>query len=108
MARWRSESLRLVDDAVRALVNHQRQLIEECWRLRTKSGRILTCAIFRKNDVLDVRTFFGVDDFLQRRDVACITTGRSIAAEWLRRALKQRRSALVLDINLSREAADVS
>ena len=97
MANWRSESLRLVDDAVRALLDQNRQPVEQCWRLRTKSGRILTCAIFEIHGALDVRTFFDADDFLQGRDVPNLIRGRSVAAQWLRTALRQRRSSLVID-----------
>jgi hypothetical protein len=77
---------------------HRLDIRERCWSLRSRSGRILTCAIFVRDDVwLEVRTFFGEYEFLQSRTAASVTAARTLARTWLRSALKDRPSVQLIE-----------
>ena len=83
------------------LAGIQRRELQRYWRLRAKSGRTLTCALFGGEDgTFEVRTYLGDGDYLQRRDAPDLAAARSVAAGWLRVAMKCRPSAVLLENRL--------
>src|SRR5687768_7319430 len=58
-------------------------LIEMSWRVRTPSGRVLTCGIYRNAAPgLEVRAGFSEDDLVRSQRTAEISSARELAAEW--------------------------
>jgi hypothetical protein len=63
--------------------------LETCWRLKTPTGRTLTCALCRLETGVVVRTSFGKHQELISQPVSDVTIGRQIAARWLQALLDQ-------------------
>jgi hypothetical protein len=58
-------------------------LLETCWRMKTPSGRIVTCGIYRTDGPgIEVRAGVSEDDLLRSQRTAKIGSAREIAAEW--------------------------
>ena len=56
---------------------------EVCWELRSPSGRVITCAIYRDAAPgIDVRCTFSEDDVVRSQRCAEIGTARELADEW--------------------------
>lgn len=61
------------------------KLLETCWRVRTPSGRVVSCGIYADNAPgLEVRAGFSEEDLLKSQRSAEIGSAREIAAEWKR------------------------
>lgn len=58
------------------------ELLERCWRLRTFTGQVLACGIFRTAAGLEVRAGYEPADFLYSRTAAEIGHARDIAAAY--------------------------
>jgi hypothetical protein len=66
-------------------------MLEICWRLQSRGGRILTCALFHDAErSIEVRTFFEANDFIQWAHADDVTAAREVAAQWKSRALTRR------------------
>ena len=58
------------------------QELDTFWRLRTATGRTLTCAIYRADTGLTVRASFGPNDIVRSQLVPDVVVGRELAAKW--------------------------
>ena len=59
------------------------RLLETCWRVKTPSGRIVSCGIYADSAPgLEVRAGFGEEDLLKSQRTAEIGTARELADEW--------------------------
>lgn len=58
-------------------------LIEVCWRMRGRAGRVVTCGIYRIDGPgLEVRAGFSDDDLLRSQRAAEIGSARELAEAW--------------------------
>ena len=57
-------------------------LLETCWQMKSRKGRMLTCGIFRTEIGLEVRAGFGEDDLIRSQYAGEIAAARAIAANW--------------------------
>ena len=58
-------------------------LLETCWRMKTPSGRVVSCGIYRTDGPgLEVRAGLSEDDLLRSQRTAEIGSARELAEEW--------------------------
>jgi hypothetical protein len=59
-------------------------LLETCWRVKGKSGRTITCAIYETTaHYIELRAGYSVDHIIRTQLVGHIEHGRLLAADWL-------------------------
>ena len=59
------------------------ELLEQCWHMRTPTGRVLSCGIYGTDAPgVEVRVGYGPDDLLRSQVAIEIGAAREIAAEW--------------------------
>jgi len=63
-------------------------LLETCWQMKSPSGRVLTCGVFRTVAGLEVRCGYG-HDLIRSQYVSEVGAGRTLATNWKTAALQK-------------------
>ena len=64
-------------------------LLETCWEMTSRRGRVLSCGVFSMIVGLEVRCGYSEDDLIRSQYARELRTARESATDWKRGALEK-------------------